>query len=183
MQLYDLFHKILYLLRHLVLYLACSVGVSTQGESGVVVSQHGGNRFRVCSVLQGGAQPHINQPGSPEMRSIFGVKRSPVRTWIAAPKSAVLLMSMAFFVFHKRKERVQGSCIRLSFGGEILLGKPPVSHQHRSRLCSGCRSQWIQNTTAFAENDFTFHRPTQSGTGIGADFSIVSKGCQRILFG
>ena len=50
--LHHLFHKCSHLFRRFILCLPCGVGVSAEGEPGVVVYQHGGYCFYVYAVLQ-----------------------------------------------------------------------------------------------------------------------------------
>ncbi len=49
----DLCHKVPHLLCGILLHLAGGVGVGSEGESRVIVTQHGGDRFDIDAVLQG----------------------------------------------------------------------------------------------------------------------------------
>ena len=63
--LHNLFYEGSHCLGSLVLLLPSSVGVGAEGEAGVIVCQHGGNRFDVHAVLesQGGeGVPEIVEP-------------------------------------------------------------------------------------------------------------------------
>lgn len=51
--LHDLLHEVSHGLGRFVLLLPGGVGVGAQGEAGIEVSQHGGDRFHVHAVLQG----------------------------------------------------------------------------------------------------------------------------------
>ena len=51
--LHDLCHEAAHGGCSLVLLLPCGVGISAEGEPGIVVAQHGGHRFYIHAVLKG----------------------------------------------------------------------------------------------------------------------------------
>ena len=59
--LHDLCHKISYCLRRSVLLLPGGVGVSAEGEAGVVVSQHTADRFYVYPVLESQSRECVSE--------------------------------------------------------------------------------------------------------------------------
>ena len=50
--LHDLCHEVAHRLSGFVLFLPCGVGVSAEGEPGIIVAQHGGHRFYIYAVLK-----------------------------------------------------------------------------------------------------------------------------------
>lgn len=76
--LHDLLHEVSHGLGRFVLLLPGGVGVGAQGEAGIEVSQHGGDRFHVHAVLQGcggeGVPLRYNydKPEKPRISRVFG---------------------------------------------------------------------------------------------------------------
>ena len=63
-------HEVPHGLRCLILLLAGGVGVCPQGESGIVMAQHGGHRFDIHAVLKGQRGEGVPEVGDPAHQTL-----------------------------------------------------------------------------------------------------------------